>query len=127
MCPEDVLEELTRTSHRHYSTGFISAEKVRRKIQSTAATFEWEVVGVVDEWREGTAFLPNAESSCLERRWKRLRHPARLLPFTPEWIQMKAEKQSARYAHAMMRFSIPCTAALPEGIILRRRANAAEG
>ena len=40
-------------------------------------------------------FAPNAESSCLERRWKRLHHPARLLPLRRNGYKMKAEKQSA--------------------------------
>lgn len=57
MCPEDVLEELTRTSHRHYSTGFyFGREGATQNTKHGGYIREWEVVGVVDEWREGTAF-----------------------------------------------------------------------
>ena len=128
MCPEDVLEELTRTSHRHYSTGFyFGREGATQNTKHGGYIREWEVVGVVDEWREGTAFCTQRGKFLLGEALEALVPSGKVVAFTPEWIQNESGEAICATPHAMMRFSIPCTAALPEGTILRRRANAAEG
>ena len=128
MCPEDVLEELTRTSHRHYSTGFyFGREGATQNTKHGGYIREWEVVGVVDEWREGTAFCTQRGKFLLGEALEALAPSGKVVAFTPEWIQNESGEAICATPHAMMRFSIPCTAALPEGTILRRRANAAEG
>ena len=128
MCPEDVLEELTRTSPRHYSTGFyFGREGATQNTKHGGYIREWEVVGVVDEWREGTAFCTQRGKFLLGEALEALAPSGKVVAFTPEWIQNESGEAICATPHAMMRFSIPCTAALPEGTILRRRANAAEG
>ena len=49
--PEEVLAELTRTSHRHYSPGFyFGREQARQATDSATYIREWEFVGTVDGW-----------------------------------------------------------------------------
>ena len=44
--PEEVLAELTRTSHRHYSPGFyFGREQARQATDSATYISEWEFVG----------------------------------------------------------------------------------
>lgn len=128
MCPEDVLEELTRTSHRHYSTGFyFGREGATQNTKHGGYIREWEVVGVVDEWREGTAFCTQRGKFLLGEALEALAPSGKVVAFTPEWIQNESGEAICATPHAMMRFSIPCTAALPEGTILRRQGKRRRG
>ena len=62
--PAEVYEELTRTSHRHYSPGFyFGREQARQATDSATYIREWEFVGTVDGWENGVA-------SCQQRgKW----------------------------------------------------------
>ena len=66
VCPERVLDELTRTSHRRYSTGFFfSREDARQNAAAGGYIREWEVVGVVDAWQDGLAACTQRGKFCL--------------------------------------------------------------
>ena len=54
--PAEVYEELTRTSHRHYSPGFyFGREQAKQATDSATYIREWEFVGTVDRWENGVA------------------------------------------------------------------------
>ena len=89
--PDAVIEELNRTSHRHYSPGFyFGREQARQATDSATYIREWEFVGTVDGWENGVA-------SCQQRgKWKPRRHTwrcsaqmAAAFPLDPEWIKMR--------------------------------------
>ena len=84
MCPEDVLDELTRTSHRRYSTGFYFGPE--DAVQNTAAggyIRDWEVVGVVDAWQDGLAACTQRGKFTLGDQLEALTPEGRMVPFTP--------------------------------------------
>ena len=57
VCPEEVLEELTKISHRRYSPGFyFGKEDAIQNVKADGYIRDWEVVAVVDDWKDGTAF-----------------------------------------------------------------------
>lgn len=122
VCPEDVLEELTRTSHRHYSTGFyFGPEGAVQNTKQGGYIREWEVVGIVTGWQEGVAF-------CIQRGKFRLGEPLEALTpsgemvrFTPEWLRDAEGASIDSTPHAEMRFSLPCARELPPGSFLRRK------
>lgn len=123
VCPEEVLEELTRTSHRHYSTGFYFGRD--GAVQNTKAggyIREWEVVGIVTDWREGAAFCVQRGKFCLGDTLEALTPSGEVVTFSPAWIKDKDGAPVDATPHAEMAFSIPSETALPAGSFLRRRA-----
>ena len=68
--PEEVLAELTRTSHRHYSPGFyFGREQARQATDSATYIREWEFV----RWMAGRTASPAASSGASgasATRWK---------------------------------------------------------
>ena len=88
---DDVLAELTRTSHRHYSPGFyFGREQARQATDSATYIREWEFVGTVESWENGVA-------SCQQRgKWsvgdtlEVLCPDGRSIALHPEWINNEA-------------------------------------
>lgn len=127
MCPEGVLEELTRTSHRHYSTGFyFGREGAAQNAKHGGYIREWEVVGVVEEWREGAAFCTQRGKFVLGEALEALTPSGKVITFTPACIQNAEGECVDSTPHAMMSFSIPCAEPLPSYSILRRRTKLEE-
>ena len=56
LCPDDVFEELDRTSHRPYSPGFyFGRQDAKQETKKGGYVRHWEFIGVVDSWQEGVA------------------------------------------------------------------------
>lgn len=122
VCPEDVLEELTRTSHRHYSTGFyFGCEGATQNVRQGGYIREWEVVGVVEQWYDGQAVCTQRGKFQLGDTLEALTPSGKVVCFTPEIIRDAQGEPIEATPHAMMEFSIPCEQELPQGSILRRR------
>lgn len=120
VCPEDVLEELTRTSHRHYSTGFYFGRE--GAVQNTRAggyIREWEVVGIVTDWREGVAFCVQRGKFCLGEALEALTPSGAVVTLTPEWLRGGEGEPIDSTPHAEMPFSIPSETPLAAGSFLR--------
>ena len=62
---DDVIEELNRTSHRHYSPGFYFGKEQAQQTPSHTYVRDWDFIGTVDSWENGVATAPSAASS----RW----------------------------------------------------------
>ncbi len=122
LCPEIVLEELTKTSHRNYSTGFyFGRDGAKQETERGGYIREWEVVGIVDTWDNGIA--------CCTQRGKFLKNDTlevltpygEIYTFTADYILDKNSDEIDSTPHAMMQFSIPCKHELPEFSILRKK------
>ncbi len=125
VCPEEVLEELTRTSHRHYSTGFYFGRE--GAVQNTKAggyIREWEVVGIVTNWHAGTAFCVQRGKFRLGEALEALTPSGDVITLKPEWLHGGAGEPIDATPHAEMAFSVPCESPLAAGSFLRRRAAA---
>lgn len=122
-CPEDVLDELTRTSHRHYSTGFFFGPE--GAVQSTAAggyIRQWEPVAVVARWENGLAACTQRGKFTLGDTLEALTPEGRMIPFTPGVIYNDEGLPIDATPHPLMPFAVPCEEPLPPYTILRRRS-----
>ena len=124
LCPIPVLDELTRTSHRRYSTGFFfGAENATQTTDTADYVKEWDLLGVVRK-REGGRIL------CEQRGKLELGDTVEILnpdgstaSFTPEGITDADGNSVSSTPHRQMLYSLR----LPEGVsatemsILRKR------
>ena len=119
--PEEVLDELTRTSHRHYSPGFyFGREQARQATDSATYIREWEFVGTVDGWENGVASCQQRGKWSLGDTLEVLCPDGRSIPLDPEWIKNEAGELVESTPHAMERYTIP-TPELPPMSLLRRK------
>lgn len=85
------LDELTRTSHRHYSPGFFfGPEAARQSTDSAAYLREWEFVGTVESWENGVAHCQQRGKWSLGDTLEVLCPDGRSIPLAPEWIENEA-------------------------------------
>lgn len=126
-CPEEVLEELTRTSHRHYSTGFyFGRDGAVQDTRTGGYVREWEVTAVVEQWEDGVAQCSQRGKFTLGETLEALTPAGDVVTFTPEAIWDDAGCEIASTPHAEMAFSVPCDVPLPVHSILRRRVAGAD-
>lgn len=119
--PAEVYEELTRTSHRHYSPGFyFGREQARQATDSATYIREWEFVGTVDGWENGVASCQQRGKWSLGDTLEALCPDGRSIPLNPEWIENEAGKRVESTPHAMEKYTIP-TPELPPMSLLRRK------
>ena len=119
--PDEVLAELTRTSHRHYSPGFyFGREQARQATDSATYIREWEFVGTVDSWENGIAHCQQRGKWSLGDTLEVLCPDGRSIPLHPEWIKNEAGESVESTPHAMEKYTIP-TPELPPMSLLRRK------
>ena len=117
----EVYEELTRTSHRHYSPGFyFGREQARQATDSATYIREWEFVGTVDGWENGVASCQQRGKWSLGDTLEALCPDGRSIPLNPEWIENEAGERVESTPHAMEKYTIP-TPELPPMSLLRRK------
>lgn len=115
------LDELTRTSHRHYSPGFFfGPEAARQSTDSAAYLREWEFVGTVESWGNGVAHCQQRGKWSLGDTLEVLCPDGRSIPLTPEWIENEAGERVQSTPHAMELYTIP-TPELPPMSLLRKK------
>ena len=118
---DDVLAELTRTSHRHYSPGFyFGREQARQATDSATYIREWEFVGTVEGWENGVASCQQRGKWSLGDTLEVLCPDGRSIPLHPEWIKNEAGESVESTPHAMEKYTIP-TPELPPMSLLRRK------
>lgn len=127
VCPESVLEELTRTSHRSYSPGFYFSPK--DAVQNSAGggyIREWEVLAVVDGWRNGVADCTQRGKFAVGDTLEALLPGGEVVTFTPDWLRDIEGQSISSTPCAMMKFSLPVERELPPMSILRRKIPSAD-
>ena len=118
---DDILAELTRTSHRHYSPGFyFGREQARQATDSATYIREWEFVGTVESWESGVASCQQRGKWSLGDTLEVLCPDGRSIPLHPEWIKNEAGESVESTPHAMEKYIIP-TPELPPMSLLRRK------
>ena len=119
--PAEVYEELTRTSHRHYSPGFyFGREQARQATDSATYIREWEFVGTVEGWENGVASCQQRGKWSLGDTLEALCPDGRSIPLSPEWIENEAGERVDSTPHAMEKYTMP-TPELPPMSLLRRK------
>lgn len=115
------LDELTRTSHRHYSPGFFfGPEAARQSTDSAAYLREWEFVGTVESWENGVAHCQQRGKWSLGDTLEVLCPDGLSIPLAPEWIENEAGERVQSTPHAMELYTIP-TPELPPMSLLRKK------
>ena len=121
-CPEQVLDELTRTSHRRYSPGFyFGKQKARQNSSQGGYVREWELLGTVTEWYDGKAWCVQRGKMLAGEEIEALTPDGRMVTFAPEWIENGDGERVDATPHAMMKFVIPCEEMLPPYTVLRHK------
>ncbi|MEG2698289.1 MAG: U32 family peptidase [Ruthenibacterium sp.] len=127
VCPERVLTELTRTSHRHYSTGFyFGPDGATQDTKQGGYLREWDVVGIVDDWNDGIASCTQRGKFFLGETLEALLPSGEIVSFAPEYIWDADSELIESTPHAMMAFRVPCAMELPPDSILRRKIPCAD-
>lgn len=121
VCPEDVMDELMRTSHRRYSTGFyFGPEGAVQNVATGGYIRQWEVVGVVDHWENGRATCTQRGKFELGDTLEALTPDGKMIPFKPEIIYNDEGVEINATPHPLMRYVVPCNDKLAPYTILRR-------
>lgn len=121
-CPEFVLDELTRTSHRRYSPGFYFGKDAAKQDTKTGGYVrDWEFIGVVEHWEDGIAHCTQRGKFNLGESIEALTPMGQQIAITPSWIRNANGEEVAATPHAMMEFTIPCETPLPMNSLLRRK------
>lgn len=122
VCPDDVLEELTRTSHRHYSPGFFfgSEGAVQNTVQGGYIR-EWDVMAVVEDYNDGVLTCTQRGKFTLGDELEVLTPNGKVVNFTPTMLTNSDGEEIQSTPHAMMEFKTPCPHDFPRYSILRKK------
>lgn len=117
--PDSVLDELNRTSHRHYSPGFYFGKEKALQTPSHTYVRDWDFIGTVDSWEDGVAHCTQRSKFCLGDSLEILQPDGSVVPVTPEWIKNAEGEAVDATPHPMMQYTIPCATPLMPYSLLR--------
>ena len=122
LCPERVLDELDRTSHRRYSPGFyFGPQKARQDAETGGYVRKWEFVGVVESWHEGLAKCTQRGKFTLGEKLEALTPTGEVVRLSPEWLRNAECENITSTPHPMMLYTMPSETPLPPHSLLRKR------
>ena len=117
--PDSVLDELNRTSHRHYSPGFYFGKEKALQTPSHTYVRDWDFIGTVDSWEDGVAHCTQRSKFCLGDSLEILQPDGSVVLVTPEWIKNAEGEAVDATPHPMMQYTIPCATPLMPYSLLR--------
>ena len=121
VCPTDVLEELTKTSHRNYSTGFyFGKENATQSTNSSEYIREWELLAVVEDYIDGKIHCTQRGKFTVGQEIEILKPDGTTCKFTPKEITDEKGNVVENTPHAMMKYTIPWDEAIPKMSIMRK-------
>lgn len=122
LCPDDVFEELDRTSHRPYSPGFyFGRQDAKQETKKGGYVRHWEFIGVVESWQEGVAHCTQRGKFQLGDTIEVLTPLGERITLTPQWIKNDQGELIESTPHATMAYAIPSETPLPQHSLIRRR------
>ncbi len=124
LCPVEVLDELTKTSHRRYSTGFyFGRENATQTTDSSTYIRQWDLLGVVTKYENGRLYCSQRGKFIVGDCIEILQPDGSVYSFTPNKIYDAENNEIESTAHSMMDFSIECEKEIVPMSILRKPAN----
>lgn len=121
--PDSVIEELNRTSHRHYSPGFYFGKEQALQTPSHSYVRDWDFVGTVDNWENGIASCTQRSKFCQGDTLEVLQPDGTVIPLTPAWIKNEEGETVDATPHPMMHYTIPCeTQLMPYSLLRMQKA-----
>ena len=123
LCPLSAMEELTKTSHRRYSTGFyFGPENATQTTDTSSYVREWDLLGVVEDWKDGILYCSQRGKFNLGDEIEVLQPSGDTLRFTPSWIKNAEGENVESTPHSKMAFTVDCPAEIRPMSILRKKA-----
>ncbi len=126
-CPEFALEELEKTSHRPYSSGFFLGEEgATQSPKQEGYIRHWQLVGVAKGMRQGKMAFCQRGKFTLGEQLELLLPEGRTLPLCPQVIWNEQGEEIPSTPHTKMLFYLPALMGLelPENSILRKKIEA---
>ena len=123
--PDAVIEELDRTSHRHYSPGFYFGRERALQTPSHSYVRNWEFLATVDGWADGVAHCTQRSKFVLGDSIEALQPDGSVVRLTPAWIKNAGGELVDGTPHPMMTYTIPCDTELMPYTLLRIQKSAA--
>ena len=117
--PDDVIEELNRTSHRHYSPGFYFGKEQAQQTPSHTYVRDWDFIGTVDSWENGVAHCTQRGKFAVGDSIEILQPDGSVVKLTPAWIENADGERVDATPHPMMQYTIPCATPLMPYSLLR--------
>ena len=122
LCPVETLEELTRTSHRKYSTGFyFGRENATQNTESSSYIRDWEVVAAVEKSEEGRIFCTQRGKFISGETLEALLPTGEAVPIVPRDLRDAQGQPISATPHAMMAFSFAADISFPPMALLRKK------
>lgn len=122
--PTFTKEELLKTSHRPYSTGFfLGAQGATQSPNEGNYIREWQVVGVVERQENRMVFATQRNKYAKDRPLEALFPNGEVVTFTPEilWNELGEEIESTPHAKMSFSFKAPDNIIFPTRSILRQK------
>lgn len=122
LCPERALEELTRTSHRRYSTGFYFGRE-GATVNPEAASYlrEWEVMATVENWDEGMAACTQRGKIFVGDELEILTPGGEVFTLQVPYLLDENGDAIDSTPRSLMSFSMPVPQEVPPMSLVRRR------
>lgn len=121
--PDSVIEELNRTSHRHYSPGFYFGKEQALQTPSHSYVRDWDFVGTVDNWENGIAGCTQRSKFCQGDTLEVLQPDGTVHTITPSWIKNEEGEVVDSTPHPLMHYTIPCeTPLMPYSLLRMQKA-----
>ena len=123
LCPLDVMDELTKTSHRRYSTGFyFGPENAIQTTDTSSYVREYDLLGVVEDWKDGVLYCSQRGKFNLGDEIEVLQPSGDTLKFTPNWIKNAEGENVESTPHSKMEFTVDCPVEIRPLSIMRKKA-----
>ena len=123
LCPLSAMEELTKTSHRRYSTGFyFGPENAIQTTDTSSYVREWDLLGVVEDWKDGVLYCSQRGKFTLGDEIEILQPSGDTIKFTPNWIKNAEGENVESTPHSKMAFTVDCPVEIRPMSILRKKA-----
>lgn len=123
LCPLDVMEELTKTSHRRYSTGFyFGPENAIQTTDTSTYVREYDLLGVVEGWKDGVLYCSQRGKFNLGDEIEILQPTGETVKFTPNWIKNAEGEEITATPHSKMDYTVDCPVEIRPMSILRKKA-----
>lgn len=121
LCPIEVLDELGKTSHRRYSTGFYFGKDNATQTTDSSAYIR-DLIAVVEKCENGRMYCSQRGKFVLGDTLEVLQPDGSVISFTPTDIKNSEGEDIDNTAHSMMEFSVNCDFEVKPMSILRKPA-----
>ncbi|MDL2252800.1 U32 family peptidase [Ruminococcaceae bacterium OttesenSCG-928-I18] len=122
--PRFTAEELEKTSHRPYSSGFfLGRQGATQSPKQGGYLRSWQLVGVVSRQEEGLLHCVQRGKFTLGEPLEALLPEGRAVCFTPEFIKDREGREISATPHTKMEFLLaaPAGESFPANTILRKK------